>query len=200
MPSFESGPFSKTIQASSQPPMRNFVIGAPEDDASQPIPQQQPSVQEMQQIAQETRQARKESESKITPTGKKRIELLAGIGRLTKDVKLGEHTFTLRTLKSKEVAEATQATFSQVNTQLEAFYASRREQLARSIYLIDGQDIALVIGDGSIESILSMIDSFEDVVVDKLYDEFSALKKESKTLYGLNTSKDAQEVSADLKK
>lgn len=138
---------------------------------------------------------------KISDGARKRIELLANIGRLTKDVSIGGVVFTIRTLKSKEARDAATLTFTTSLTQLDASFEVRRQQLARSLIKIDGNSVGDVIGDASIEATLSFIeDELEDIVVNKLFDEFVSLKKEAQNKYGLNSNEDVKEVIEDLKK
>lgn len=209
MGSFESDNFKRNIQQP-QKPLQQFSVMPPEMEAAQPITSSfaPPQMRELPQSEEEemlrrARAAKAEElkSPKITDPAKKRIELLAGIGRLTKDVKIGEFTFSLRTLKEKESREAALSTFSVAITQLEASYEARKQQLARSIFKIDGEDLGAVIGSNKLEDKMAFIaDNLEDIVVEKLWDEFVALKEESRAKYGINTMKEAEEVSEDLKK
>jgi hypothetical protein len=202
MATFSSSQFSKTTP---NPQMREFNIGEPEQSSGA-----QPSAQFDAQLDAEKsiREARevKNQEivnggARINPDAKKRIEILSNIGRMTRDVKMGDHTFTIRTLKAKEAREAALATFSSVDTQLEASYEARRQQLARSIYQIDGHSVNDVIGASDMASKLSWIDdNLEDIVVNKLFSEFNSLKEEAQNKYGIASAEQAKEVVEDLKK
>ncbi len=206
MATFTSSSFNKTVP---NPQMREFNVGAPEGEVEQFAASQAPTQppQSPSDIEASIRQARAAKAQeiahgpRINPDAKKRIEILANIGRMTRDVKLGDHTFTLRTLKAFEAREASIATFSVVETQLEASYEARRQQLARSISHIDGHPISDVIGTEDINGKLSWIDeNLEDIVVNKLFNEFNALKAEAQSKYGINTNEQAKEVAAELKK
>lgn len=193
MSGFESKNFNKTF---STQPLREFTVGEPEED-----PRTQMRPDELEANIREARRQKLENINKIEDAAKKRIEILANIGRLTKDVSIGGFKFSLRTLKAKESREAALATFSTAVTQIEASYEARKQQLARSIFKIDGEDIELIIGSNSLQDKMRFIeDNLEDVVVEKLWNEFVALKEESKDKYGINTVKEAEEVSEDLKK
>lgn len=197
MAGFDSPNFKKNI-TTNQPPLREFTVGPPPDET--PVNQQQ----DLSEIESEIREARRQklaNTNKISDAAKKRIEILANIGRLTKDVDIGGFSFSLRTLKSKETREAALATFSSSTTQLEASYAARIQQLARAIFKIDGEEIDAVLGSNNLEDRMKYLeDNLEDNVVEKLWNEFIALKEESNTKYGINTVKEAEEVSEDLKK
>src|SRR5258708_5368059 len=217
MSGYDSSSFKKTYQVSqSQPPMREFNVGAPSTDdyqhdngsTSNPIPADQrsgtsrPSLSpaEIERQVQEARKEKATGTQRITDSSKKRIEILANIGRLSKDVKLGDISFSLRTLKSKENEEATRAIFANSVTQLEASLEARKQQLARSIYKIDGQDIDFVIGSVSFDDRLAFIGELEDIVVEALWENYVALKEEVRAKYGINTEVQAKEVIDDLKK
>ena len=199
MATFSSSPFSKTVQA---PQMREFNVGDPTDAGnSQQQAQSQLDVEKSIRDARAAKQHEMANGPRIDPDAKKRIEILANIGRMTRDVKMGEHTFTIRTLKAKEAREAALATFSSVETQLEASYEARRQQLARSIFQIDGHAVSDVIGTTDLEGTLAWIDNnLEDIVVNKLFSEFNSLKEEAQTKYGIASAEEAKEVVEELKK
>lgn len=214
MSGFESSSFKKNSPPTQGKPLREFTVGPPEDfenvnpyvrhqmDASPPHPgQQEISPAEYENAVREARKQKLANANKIGDAAKKRIEILANIGRLTRDVEIGGFSFSLRTLKSKETREAALATFSVALTQIEASYEARKQQLARSIFKIDGEDIEVIIGSNNLDDKIKFIDdNLEDIVVEKLWNEFILLKEESKEKYGINTVKEAEEVSEDLKK
>lgn len=208
MAGFQSPQFSKNFpptQGQAQP-LREFNVGAPEEQPqTQPMQQtfSSPQVSSPPQIQQSLKEARQEKiaiAGKISDTGKRRIELLAQIGRLTKDIKIGDYTFTLRTLKAREMEAAMLATVRSAEFNIEASYETRRQQLARAISKIDGTDIDDVIDSHSIDDRLNLIEELEEMVVSKLWDTFILLQGESRAKYGINTETDAKEVVEDLKK
>jgi hypothetical protein len=208
MPEFNSPNFKKTVPATGQRQLREFTVGDPEDFPQEQVSsqsfttQRQISREELMDIEQNMKEARREKQStmnKITEHAKKRSEILANIGRLNKDVQLEGYTFSLRTLKSKETREAALQTFS-VGTQLEANFEARRQQLARSVFKIDGHELIDVLGDDSIDARLKFLDDLEESVIVKLFDEFSALKEEARVKFSITTEAEAKEVAEDLKK
>lgn len=188
-------------------PMREFNVGVEEDDLYPPPihgnavapPEPQYSVDELEQKIIQARRDKAAGIERVSDQAKKRIEMLTGIGRLNKDVVLEDRTFSLRTLKAKETKDASMAILK-CDTQLEAGFESRRQQVARAIYQIDGREIDLVLGNDSLEIRLEFIDNLEESVLGKLFDEFAALKTESSNKYSIKTSEDVKEVSEDLKK
>lgn len=198
MSGYESDHFKKNMP-STQKPLREFTVGDPDDFVENQAPEI--SQTEYENAIKEARRQKLASVNKIGDEAKKRIEILANIGRLTKDVSIGGFSFSLRTLKSKEAREAALATFSASLTQIEASYEARRQQLARSLCKIDGEDVSIILGSDNLEARLNFIEeNLEDVVIEKLWEEFAALKEEARVKYGINTVKEAEEVSEDLKK
>lgn len=213
MAGFDSPNFKKTVQTN-QKPLREFTVGPPPDESNNTTTrsygsshneyQQELTQTDIENLAREARRQKlveAENSNRVSEVAKKRIEILADIGRLTKDVSIGKFLFSLRTLKSKETKEAALATFSTSVTQLEASYEARKQQIARAIFKIDGEDIDVVFGSTNLDERIRCIDdNFEDIVVEKLWNEFILLKEEAKTKYGINSVKEAEEVSEDLKK
>lgn len=214
MSGFKSDQFSKqTRPQTQQAPLREFNVMP--DDQQYPVPQyanptqQEPSSfvpppmpvsPELEQELKQARQMKTTSTAPISPGAKTRIELLASIGRLTRDVKIDNYTFTLRTLKTQEANQSIRAVLAISNTDFDMGLENKKHKLARSIYMIDGSPIEQVLSSDTIESKLSFIDQLEDVVVSRLWDEFSLLNKEAQEKCGIKTAKEAEEVSEDLKK
>jgi hypothetical protein len=198
MAGFQSPSFTKNFPPQAQPTLREFTVGAPEESHAQP--QQAVSPPQVQQTLKQARQEKLTAADRISDTGKRRIELLAQIGRLTKEVKIGEYTFTLRTLKAWEMEAAMLATVRSAEFNIEASYETRRQQLARSIAKIDGTDMEEVLETNTIDAKLNLIEEMEEIVVSKLWDTFVLLQNEAKEKYGINTEAQAKEVVEDLKK
>jgi hypothetical protein len=212
MPKFESPQFTRNIPQQAQRPLKEFNVGIPtEEELDQEnvnpfagVPAPAPT--NIENVESQLQQAHKEKANvlkygpRITEHAKRRIEILSNIGRLTRDVKIGDTTFSLRTLKSKEAREAMLDTLAIVKTDLEASYESRKRQLAKALFKIDGEDIQIVLGTDDPVAIMALIDDQEETVTDKLWSEFVSLKEEAKTKYGINTTKQTEEVATDLKK
>lgn len=191
--------------------MREFNVGAEEEmpeiqsmqDFYAKSMQEAPSGYELsvaeREELQKLRQETNKSQPRLGDYAKQRIEVLANIGRLTKNVELEGVVFTLRTLKDKEAREATMPIFNCKND-VEAALELRRQSLARSIYQIDGQDIETTLGGKDFNLKLQMIDSMEETIVTKLYNSFNELKQEVRVKFGLETEAKAKEVVEDIKK
>jgi hypothetical protein len=191
--------FKKNFPQNQSTPMREFNVGPAEQMTTSfgPPPSIQPDVEK--QYEQE-RVARQAAATRIGDESKKRIEILGNIGRLTKDVVIGENTFSLRTLKAKETREAAMLAFATSRTELELSFAARQQQLARSIIKVDGNDFGLTIGSDDLDKKIAVIEDWEEIVVNKLFNEFMKLKNEAEAKYGISTVEEAKEVATDLKK
>lgn len=210
MTDFDNPTFKKTFTSSgNQPPLRQWTI--PEGDQINQVSQGPSSFdpsfdpQAMQELEQSVKEARKQkatNEVKISQPGKQRLEILANIGRLTKEVEIGGVRFSLRTLKTRETREVALAAFSaNIKTDLEASYEMRRQQLARSIHKIDGHDVALVLGNDTFAARLYWIDNdLEESVALKLFAEMNTLNEQARSQFDIKTEEQAKEVSEDLKK
>lgn len=211
MPSIHSSAFSKNMGATTatdSPKLREFTVGEPDDmppSGSNFEPQSLPAGYELSPAEREELvRLRKERFAggvpKIGDHAKKRIEILANIGRLTKTVEIEGISFSLRTLKLKEAREATLFAVSSSATNVEVGFEIRRQTLARSIFQIDGQDVETALGGTDFNLRLQLIDDMEDTIFDKLYSEFDMLRKEVQTKYGIANEQQAKEVVEDLKK
>lgn len=190
-----------------QSSLKQFDVGAeeffgPEQNLPSEIQHKAPSAPRT--LTPEERQAYTRSRNnpsgeKLGDYGRKRIEILANIGYLSRMVEIEGVSFALRTLKNKEVRETTLSIFKCIND-IDAHYEFRRQTLARSIYQIDNVDVESHVGGSEIELRLEMIDEMEDVTVSKLFTEYNALKQEVQTKYGLATDEQVKEVVADIKK
>jgi hypothetical protein len=195
---FNSPIFRKRMATSGQNQMKEFSVGAPEEQELNFSNDDEENLQIEKQI--EAARLEKNTAPKITDHSKKRLEILTNIGRLTRDVNIEGYTFTIKSLKSKETREATLLAVGASASNAELSFEIRRNILARSIDKIDGKEIALILGTDDLERKLKMIDDFEEVIIVKLYDEFQKMKETASTKYGVNSDKDAAEVVEDLKK
>lgn len=180
------------------------VFNVPDEDAFSPaaVPEMQPGIpvelsaaqfQEMQQRKMQIKQ----SQGKATSESRQRVEVLTGIGRLTKDISIEGRVFTLQSLKSREMRETIKAV-SQATDGADSIFEMRAQILARSIIKIDGHPIGLVLGNDSLESKLTFIDESEESTVNQLYTGYTEMTK--KTDLAVKTVEDAREIAEEIKK
>ena len=211
--------YQKPLETKSK--LREFSVGAPDDmstmsqeelpmsdfnsHSAPPTVLQRPmapgyelSPAEREEL-QRYRQKVASKEAKVSDHAKKRVEILANIGRLNKDVMIDGVLFSLRTLKSKEANETLMSVVSCAND-VEASIEIRRQTLARAIYKIDEQDVDLALGGSDFYLKLNLVDNMEDAIINKLYNEFTILRQEARTKYGLQTEAEVKGVVEDIKK
>jgi hypothetical protein len=129
-----------------------------------------------------------------------RIEQLIGYTRLTRDVKIDENNvYVLQSLKGKEYRQAILEA-SAFDGTVEGPFELRKQLLARSLCSVAGIEISQFLGDASLEARLAFIEEIEDTLLNRLFDEYSELKKECVSKYGIPTAEAAKEVAEDLKK
>lgn len=134
------------------------------------------------------------AQKKPSSGSKQRLEILADLGRLTQDVKIGEHVFTIESLKSKETREIYSAA-ANLEVASEAVFEIRTQTLARAIAKIDGHSVGMVIGD-SLEERLLFLDEMEEHVINKLYSTFTEMMKSIE----IKSKEEAKEVAEEIKK
>jgi hypothetical protein len=161
---------------------------------------------------------REEAQGKLSDA-KKRVELLIGVGRRTRDVFIdvdGKKTkFSLRTLKGSE-----QRLLSQVIERSEraslpggriiftptSIYDIRQEALKHSLFQIDGVDVDLILGcdnqpiEVRLEQREVLLNEMDDALTAHLFTEYEKLSRETADGYGVKNEKDAKEVAEAIRK
>ncbi len=150
------------------------------------------------QVREEHLAPAREAQKRTTPDAKKRLDLLLGIGRTTKDVMIEGYKFTLRSLKSSEMKEIVTAASKVQGT--EFMFEMRTQTLARSLVKIEDQPIELIIDNNTLEARLYYIEECEDHIVHILYTAYTDMIKENQEKYGVKNEKEAQEVLDQVKK
>lgn len=148
---------------------------------------------------QEARKAKISGKERLNDGAKKRIEMLLGITKLTREVEIKDTTFILRTLQAKEMRAAV-AKASEFDGTIHSPFEIRRQLLARSLTHIAGIEVSQFIGSDSLEQKLLFIDELDDTFLTRLYTEYTILAKESKDQYSVKTAEEAKEVVQDIKK
>jgi len=131
---------------------------------------------------------------------RRRIEMLIGMTRLYKTVIIDENnTFALQTLKGKEKREAIVAA-SQFDRTVESPFEIRLQFLARALTHVANVPIEQFIGSNSLGAKLEFIEELDDILLNRLMDEYTALDKEAQNKYSMQTVEQAKEIAEDLKK
>lgn len=154
---------------------------------------------EIEKEIREARLAKAKGKEKISEGAKKRIELLIGMTRLTREAEIEGNTFILRTLKSKEMREAMISVIPFDGT-VQAPYEIRCQLLARSLTHVAGVEIDQFIGSDKLEDKLLFLEELDDSLLTRLYNEYVILVEASKNKYSVKNEEDVKEVLEDLKK
>lgn len=197
----QSSFFKRQSQAAPQKQMREFTVGDEflDDEAEHEQFEKDKTFQMRQQKIQE-------NVTKVSEAGKKRIEYLLGIGSVYRDVKVGQTTFTLRSLKSKEFVDVNKAAIKNATTDIELALELRKNELARSVVKIDGISVEDILGlqtNNPIEILnakLNLIDELSESVVKRLNNEFNILTKETTEMFEIKNESQAKELGNDIKK
>jgi hypothetical protein len=191
-------------QSSGQPEVHSFSSNNISDEEFESRFTQE-ELDEMKQLTanrDQLKNSRKEAaiqRNRIPEGLKKRLEILAGIGRLSEDVVVDGVTFSIRSLKPKESQEVTEAMI-QKNTQAEQALVHRTQTMARSIYKIDGQNISSVIESDAIDSKINFIQEvLEESLVNFLYNKYHDILAKNKEKFN-DLGKTGEEVIENVKK
>lgn len=159
-------------------------------------------IYEMSQKEKEIREARalkKSGKERLNEGAKRRIEMLVGMSRLNRTVELDGNTYILQTLRAKEMREVFVET-AKFDRTVESPYEMRKQLVGRSLCSIAGYDIEQFLGADSVEARLAFVDELPESLLDKLFNEYQLLVKESTDKYSIKDEVDAKEVLEDLKK
>ncbi len=148
---------------------------------------------------QRAREDRRTGRNRLSDGAKKRLDMLLGMTRTIRHCQIGETEFVLQTLKSKEMREAIMFA-SEFDGTVQSPFEIRKQFLARSLVQIGGIDIEQFIGAVDLESKLLFIEELDDLLLNRLYDEYVALTKEARDKYSVKNEAEVQEVVNDLKK
>lgn len=143
-----------------------------------------------------------ETQSKISPQNRLRVEILAGIGRMENSVEVDGVKFTMQSLKVYEQEEifdyvASLDKASAIRVQFEF----RVHTLARAIYAIDDQPLNLVVGSNALEDKVLAMRYLDENVADYLYKWYQEnIVDKAQQRFAVKNEKDAEEVIEAVKK
>ena len=160
-----------------------------------------------------------EVENRALQEAKRRVEIITGLGRKTKDVKIetdeGNLTFTLRTLKTFEQNCLAQVVESvdritlpsgAVSFTPTSMFKIKTEALSHSLFLVDGQSVDVVLGTANMDyedqvaSRKDLVREMDGALIDHLFLEYEELSKEAYDGYAPKTAEEAKEVVETVRK
>lgn len=145
------------------------------------------------------KEARRTGKERLNDGAKRRIEMLVGMTRSTREVEIEGYKYIFQTLRSKEMREAIMAA-SEFDNTVQSPFEIRRQFLARSIIQLAGVDTSQFAGSNSLDAKLDLIDQLDEPLLNRLYEEYLALVKESRERYAVKNVQEMKEVVEDLKK
>jgi hypothetical protein len=200
---------------------RNFVIGDESKGTSRVLSNDQiPQDRVMNQaVAQGLRRQALEQQEQVEQRNfidaRRRIELLTGLGRKTRDVVIDGITFTLRSLKAFEQNELAQVVAAQDRINLPngqfsftpiGMYKIKVEALGHSLYLVDGQLVDIVLGtvnspyEDQVAARKELLIEMDGEFINHLFIEFEKLSTETKDGYAPKTTEEVKEVVDTIRK
>jgi hypothetical protein len=157
------------------------------------------NLSEIERDFKKSREDKLRSQTQLNDGARRRIEMLIGMIRTTRDADIEGNVYTLQTLKGKEMREAIMAA-SEFDGTVQSAFEIRRQMLARSLSKVANVPIEQFVGSTSLEARFNFIDELDDFLLNRLMEEYSLLTQEAKTKYSLSTPEQVKEVAEDLKK
>lgn len=154
---------------------------------------------EMERQFKQARAAKIHGMSALNDGAKRRIEMLIGMTRQTRTADIEGNTYILQTLKGKEMREAIMAA-SEFDGTVQSPFEIRRQFLARALVVVANVPMDQFAGSNDLDAKLDVIDEMDDILLNRIMDEYNLLIKESREKYAIKTVEEAKEVSEDLKK
>lgn len=154
------------------------------------------------QVERDIRQAKSDKRAgreRLSDGARKRIEMLIGMTRGTRTTDIEGNSYTLQTLKAKEMRAAI-AEAAEFDGTVHSPFEIRRQLIARSLVQVAGVDVEQFIGSTKFEARLDLVDDMDDSLLNRIYDEYLEMIRESRARYAIKTEADGAEVVEDLKK
>jgi hypothetical protein len=164
-----------------------------------PMPQMRQAPSDVEQQFAEAKRITREGKERLTESARRRIEMLIGMTRLTRDVEIDGHTYRLKALSSRELEDALSAC-SNFDGSIKFIFETRKQILARSLIVVANVEIDQFLGSNYLEDRLDFIDELDHSLLIRIYNEYNILAKESQDKYTLKTEAEVKEVLEDLKK
>ncbi len=147
----------------------------------------------------DAREARRTGKTRLNDGARRRIEMLVGMSRTTRDFEVGGHKYALQTLSSKEMRVAIMSAAA-FDGSVQSPFEIRRQFLAYALTQVAGLEVSQFVGSNEHEAKLELIDNLDEALLNRLYDEYLAMVNEAREKYTIKSDADAQEVIEDLKK
>lgn len=145
------------------------------------------------------KKAKREGKERLSEGAKRRIEMLVGMIRLTRDIDINGQMYKLQTLTSQELRDAIVAS-AEYDGSVQFIFETRKQLLARSLTIVSGVEIDQFLNSRDLDDKLYFVELLDHALLTRLYSEYVSLSKEAQDRYSPKTEEQAKEVVADLKK
>jgi hypothetical protein len=145
------------------------------------------------------KKAKREGKERLSDGARRRIEILIGMTRLSKDVEIGGQMYKLQTLTSQELRDAVVAT-AEFDGSVQFIFENRKQLLARSLVVVAGVRIEEFLHSYDLEARLEFIELMDHALLLRLFTEYNNLAMEAQNKYNPKTEEQVKEVVDDLKK
>jgi hypothetical protein len=189
---------SVTRRYSSEPMDENAIREFQERLQAQADPDSNLSDVEI-EIKRQREAKRNTGKERLNDGARRRIDRLIGMTRGNRTAEIEGNTYVFQTLKSKEMRDA-MSSASEFDGTIQSVFEIRRQLLARSLVEIAGVEISQFVGSADLEAKFALIDEMDEALLNRLYNEYLLMAKESRDRFTIKTPEEAQEVVEDLKK
>lgn len=145
------------------------------------------------------KKAKREGKERLSEGARRRIEMLLGMTRLSKDVEIGGQIYRLQTLTSQELRDAVVAS-AEFDGSVQFIFENRKQLLARSISVVAGVEIEQFLNSTDMNDRLAFIECMDHALLLRLFNEYNTLSREAQDRYNPKTEEQVKEVVEDLKK
>jgi len=130
----------------------------------------------------------------------KKLDLLLKSTILTKEIQIADDlVFTIRNLKNEDQANSILESVGS-KYQIQESLSIRDGLVARSIHKVSGLSIKDIFEEDSIDNRMFLVKKLDDKIVSRLHQEVLIFQEECEKKYGVKSSKDFDEIIAQIKK
>jgi hypothetical protein len=195
----ESGQAPLPARPHQSPPVLDQAAFQEFQSRMQPPPPQMREMSPAEQDILAAKRARREGKERLTDGAKRRIEMLIGMTRSSKDLDIAGQHYRLQTLTSQELRDAITGAAEYDGT-VQFIFETRKQLLARSLVIVAGVEVDQFLNSTEMEARLEFIELMDHALLQRLYNEYVALAQEAQDKYAMKTEAQVKEVLEDLKK
>lgn len=165
----------------------------------QPPPPQMREISAVEQDILAAKRAKREGKERLSEGARRRIEMLLGMTRMTRDVDIAGQMYRVQALTDQELRDAIVAS-AEYDGSVQFIFENRKQLLARSITVVAGVEIDQFLNSNELEARVALIENMDHALLVRLFNEYNSLAKEAQDKYLPKTPEQVKEVAEDLKK